>query len=378
MERSTPKTPIDGDSPRTLRRLLAESPPRTFKLSRAWAPLLRGLRHARKAGEPVHFADRKALNRALDTPPLPDPHLETWVAELKQLLGAIARGNAGIDAGLAPAADAAIAALLPRAASAPLRLQIAEWPPGFGPAQRERLLGAPEHALRDPSEAADVVRALSGRRLGGVTLAVSAELGWNEALPTPTGRRQWRWGRSKPWLNVDEEGRWSLTPRHIAEAQAALALSDGGLNDGPVLDAFCGCGGNAVAFALAGLRVTTVELNPTRLAMARHNAARFGVQDRITFVRGDARDEVARRLTADTTVFLDPPWGGPGEVPLTWEALLPGWEAPAARLLVKVPAAFEPASAPASHLWSARYHFGEDGADDAGVVKLLTLVGEPR
>jgi trimethylguanosine synthase len=75
-----------------------------------------------------------------------------------------------------------------------------------------------------------------------------------------------------------------------------------------VVDALCGVGGMAIALARSGKRVTAIELNPVRLQMARHNAGLFGVEERITFIRGDAR-EVVPTLKADA-VFLDPEWGG--------------------------------------------------------------------
>ena len=50
-------------------------------------------------------------------------------------------------------------------------------------------------------------------------------------------------------------------------------------------------------------------MDPTRLALAKHNAAVYGVDDRIEFVLGDFF-HVAKDLKADA-VFLSPPWGGP-------------------------------------------------------------------
>ena len=44
-------------------------------------------------------------------------------------------------------------------------------------------------------------------------------------------------------------------------------------------------------------------------AIAKHNAAVYGVEDRIEFVLGDFF-HVAKDLRADA-VFLSPPWGGP-------------------------------------------------------------------
>lgn len=377
MDRSTPiRHSAEAGSP-TLRQRLAQSPPRTFKLARAWAPLLKALRQARRDGAPVRYHDRTALNRALDAPPLPSPDLDARLEALKAALGEIARGDAdaAARADTAVRADAALAALLPRVVEAPVRLQVEGWSPGFDAWERARLLGAREDAARPPEEAAAVVSALDGLVIAGRTLAVRAGLGEGEALPRPPPRQRGRRGRAKPWLTVDEEGRWSLTPRHIAEAQASEV-------SGPVLDVFCGCGGNAIAFALAGSEVTAVDLDAGRLRLARENARRFGVEGRITFVHGDTVKQAPPRLTAGATVFLDPPWGGPGQAPLTWATLLgplpADWPPLRARLLVKAPAAFDVDTLPASHDWTVRYAFGSDGSHDAGIVKLLTLTGEPR
>jgi trimethylguanosine synthase len=63
--------------------------------------------------------------------------------------------------------------------------------------------------------------------------------------------------------------------------------------------------------------VITFDTSPTRLALARHNAAIYGVADHIEFILGDflsfvraqaARPPVHRRFDV---VFLSPPWGGP-------------------------------------------------------------------
>lgn len=60
-----------------------------------------------------------------------------------------------------------------------------------------------------------------------------------------------------------------------------------------------------------------MDVNPTRLALARHNAEVYGVQDRIEFVLGDylsfARNfsSIPGSAHKIDVVFLSPPWGGP-------------------------------------------------------------------
>jgi len=103
---------------------------------------------------------------------------------------------------------------------------------------------------------------------------------------------------------------YSVTPEVVA---ATIAQRCRGLS---VIDAFAGAGGNAIQFALVidaterDRRVVAVDIDGRRLADARHNAALYGVADRIDFVEGDALEVLARRR-ADL-VFLSPPWGGPG------------------------------------------------------------------
>ena len=65
-------------------------------------------------------------------------------------------------------------------------------------------------------------------------------------------------------------------------------------------------------FTRSFLPVIAVDIDPVKLECARHNAAIYGVEDRIEFILGDYL-EVAPSLEADV-VFLSPPWGGPGYV----------------------------------------------------------------
>ena len=129
---------------------------------------------------------------------------------------------------------------------------------------------------------------------------------------------------------LDEEGWYSVTPEAIATQIAERCRCD------VVLDAFCGVGGNAIAFARTCERgtvtfhpsqkssyqnltrpVIALDTSPTRLALARHNAALHGLSSRIEFVLADFRSFAARMNILNATsrkidvVFLSPPWGGP-------------------------------------------------------------------
>lgn len=130
---------------------------------------------------------------------------------------------------------------------------------------------------------------------------------------------------------LDEEGWYSVTPEAIASQIAERCRS------AVVLDAFCGVGGNAIAFARTCQHVITLDTSPTRLALARHNAALHGLAGRIEFVLADFRtfadSQVVSHLMSESAgtgtsegaasslstgrgrkidvVFLSPPWGGP-------------------------------------------------------------------
>ena len=53
-----------------------------------------------------------------------------------------------------------------------------------------------------------------------------------------------------------------------------------------------------------------IDIDPAKIALARQNAAVYGVADRIEFIVGDFFQVVPQLAGADV-VFLSPPWGGP-------------------------------------------------------------------
>ncbi|GAA5810043.1 hypothetical protein MFLAVUS_003461 [Mucor flavus] len=118
---------------------------------------------------------------------------------------------------------------------------------------------------------------------------------------------------------MDKEGWFSVTPEKIARHIAQRCQSD------IVIDAFCGCGGNSIQFALTCERVIAIDLDPVKLHCARENAKIYGVADRIEFILGDFFD-LAPTLKADV-VFLSPPWGGPSylsEDTFDLKSMIPG------------------------------------------------------
>lgn len=127
---------------------------------------------------------------------------------------------------------------------------------------------------------------------------------------------------------VDFEGWHSMSPEAIADHVAArvsrsLVSARVGGRQRVIFDAFCGCGGNAIAFARAGLFVVAVDIDPSKVACAQRNAAVYGVSDRIEFIAGDSAAVMAGIVRSRSgpargaarsffdTVCLAPPWGGP-------------------------------------------------------------------
>lgn len=117
---------------------------------------------------------------------------------------------------------------------------------------------------------------------------------------------------------LDEESWFSVTPEAVAYRLATQCACE------VILDAFCGAGGNAIQFAMTCGHVVAIDIDPLKIALARNNAAIYGVEDRITFLCGDFCDFARARAgdTEDTdrwqswhrrkidVVFLSPPWGG--------------------------------------------------------------------
>uniref|UniRef100_A0A7N0TR40 Trimethylguanosine synthase n=2 Tax=Kalanchoe fedtschenkoi TaxID=63787 RepID=A0A7N0TR40_KALFE len=104
-------------------------------------------------------------------------------------------------------------------------------------------------------------------------------------------------------IKMDEEGWYSVTPEQVAKHHASRC------GTGVVLDLFTGVGGNAIQFAQRSQLVIAIDIDPSKIAYAQHNAAIYGVSSRIEFIQGNSF-EIAPTLKADT-VFLSPPWGGP-------------------------------------------------------------------
>lgn len=80
-----------------------------------------------------------------------------------------------------------------------------------------------------------------------------------------------------------------------------------------VLETCTGGGFTTIALAEVAAHVVTIEIDPEHLAQARANVARTGVQDKVTFVAGDAlSDELLGSIQGIDAAFLDPDWAVTG------------------------------------------------------------------
>jgi len=104
-----------------------------------------------------------------------------------------------------------------------------------------------------------------------------------------------------------------VTLSHVASDLASIISS----SKTTVVDLFAGAGGNTIAFALSGRweTIIAIELDASVLACAQHNAAIYGVFDKITWIHNDCFSFILKSSDIDhskTVIFASPPWGGPG------------------------------------------------------------------
>ncbi len=266
--------------------------------------------------------------------------------------------------------------------SKPFHVRVRSLPPwldwqhllGPGPWNASELPGGhlEVHAAMERGAAADLAARLRGVGIGGSLLSI-------EILP-PLHRKDLRraygeearryrhgsTGFNRTAARLDDEAKRSLTPEALALALGERAR---GLR---VIDACAGAGGNAIGFARAGCAVVAVEINQSRLAMARHNAKLYGVADRIEFICGDAR-AIVPELAADL-LFIDPPWGERynkervvlQDLPPCQQLLEHSTHIP--KLWLKLPPSFDPSTLPGCHIEAV---FGTARGDERRVKFLL-------
>lgn len=224
--------------------------------------------------------------------------------------------------------------------------------PLLGPGQWRRVEGGPrvETAQLTLEQASDLAARLRGLHLDGQSVEVHVSpplprtVVREARLEDARRRRDTTPGFLRSGVQLDEEGRYSLTPE-------VLALNLGKQAEGrSVVDLGAGAGGNSIGFARAGSRVVAVEQEAGRLAMARHNARRYGVEAQIRFVHGDGLS-LLPSLKGEI-LFLDPPWGreynkermGLAELPLLQAAL--GFRSQFGAIWAKVPTSFDTREVP--------------------------------
>ncbi|XP_059636362.1 uncharacterized protein LOC132278563 isoform X2 [Cornus florida] len=157
-----------------------------------------------------------------------------------------------------------------------------------------------------------VRRARSRRKLSNYNEDLQFQGIWEESSPIISKywwQRYLLFSRFDDGIKMDEEGWFSVTPEPIAKHHASRC------GTGIIVDCFAGVGGNAIQFAQRSNHVIAIDIDPKKIDYAQHNAAIYGVDDRIEFIRGDSF-LLAPKLKADT-VFLSPPWGGPGYAKVT-------------------------------------------------------------
>ncbi|KAI9673950.1 MAG: Trimethylguanosine synthase [Caeruleum heppii] len=137
------------------------------------------------------------------------------------------------------------------------------------------------------------------------------------------------WDIQKYWyqrygiFSLYDEGIWmtddawfGVTPEPVAN-KIASHLASCSDKDSILIDAFCGAGGNAIAFAATGhwKRIVAIEKDANVLKCAKHNAEIYGVQDLIEWHEGDCFDilpTLSPEVKESCVIFGSPPWGGQG------------------------------------------------------------------
>ena len=222
--------------------------------------------------------------------------------------------------------------------------------------------------------AADLAARLRGVVLAGSPIECRVQPGLKRRhvrqAATDEARRKWKSspGFSRSGVRTDDTSKRWLTPEALAERLAARP------SPGAVVDACCGLGGNSIAFARGGWRVTAIDVDPRMIAMARHNAEVYGVAQAIEFIEADA-EALVPTLSGDV-LFVDPPWGPEYRAPTALEdypllASLLGAAAGFREVWAKVPPSFDPDSVVGA---TAEPWYGVASGDDRRVKFLMITV----
>ncbi|KAJ6257087.1 Trimethylguanosine synthase [Drechslerella dactyloides] len=157
------------------------------------------------------------------------------------------------------------------------------------------------------------------RKLAAMTLPDGVSMYTKDTVPWDlVGYWRQRYSLFSLWdegIWITDEGYYSVTPEQVAHKIARHILPPSLAKPQVIIDAFCGVGGNAIQFALSPQceKVIAIDHDETMLACARHNAAVYGVAEKIEFVKADFFEYAKRWDGSDEVdvVFMSPPWGGP-------------------------------------------------------------------
>ncbi|VDO11363.1 unnamed protein product [Rodentolepis nana] len=112
-------------------------------------------------------------------------------------------------------------------------------------------------------------------------------------------------------IKMDKESWYIVTPEEVARRQAEICTSN------VVVDAYAGAGGNTIQFAQKCQFVIGIDNNLERLSsILQPNTRVYGVKSRVDCICGDVTGVLralrTESISAIDTVFMSPPWGGPG------------------------------------------------------------------
>jgi len=286
--------------------LLAKADPHVA-LRKAWNETIRCIRMAKNSGTKTVLHHRSEVERLLDMEATGAMDLIAFKTALKRILDTQEQ-----DAKIRTAVeiDQMASQWLPQRLDGNVSVMVENWPSALSVQSVDRVTGLPGGTAElGAQDAAAFVHHFQNMNIGGSRLNVHVALPPNTTLPSirrsDRGRKRQR--GKKPWLPfLDDIGRLSATPERIAKHHGTL-LAQPQL---PVIDPFCGAGGDAIGAALAGCSVLASDRDPSRIELAKQNAEHFGVQDHIQFAVQEAEIAVSPETWAESCLFLDPPWGG--------------------------------------------------------------------
>ena len=108
-------------------------------------------------------------------------------------------------------------------------------------------------------------------------------------------------------IQMDTESWYSVTPEEISEYISSIIPDS---SDSTILDAFCGCGGNAIFFSKKFKKVIANDLFIEKINMTKNNTRIYNCPNNIEYHSVDFLKLNLNEEKIDY-IFLSPPWGGP-------------------------------------------------------------------